>query len=110
VSLMAASAAGNLRPALWVAALLLGLDALQLGVAAWLARRSGGDPRHRHLPAMCTAGLLYRPLLLVVTLRSIMRLFDGVPLGWGKLSRRNTAIAYSAVAAAATVAARIARR
>jgi hypothetical protein len=47
---------------------------------------------------------------LVVTLRSIVRLFDGVPLGWGKLSRRNTAVAYSAAAAAATAAARIARR
>jgi cellulose synthase/poly-beta-1,6-N-acetylglucosamine synthase-like glycosyltransferase len=108
VSLLLAAASGNLQPAFMVGAALMGLDAVQLATAVWLARRSGGEARS--FPAMLTAGLLYRPLLLLVTLRSIVRLLDGVPLGWGKLSRRNTAVAYSAAAAAATVAARVARR
>lgn len=101
VSLGLAAIAGDLRPALITAASLAAVEVAQLAVAQWLARRSDGTPTGRLWPSLWTARLYYRPLLLAISLRSIARLADGVPLGWGKLARRNTAVAYSAATAAA---------
>ena len=97
----AAAVAGNLQPALVASALLCAVEVAQLVVAAALAHHSGGAGAWRLAPSLLTSRLLYRPLLLAVALRSIGRLFDGVPLGWGKLARRNTVVAYAAVTHAA---------
>lgn len=103
VSLVVAIAAGNLRPAIVAGLLLFGAELVQYLVAAILARRSGDRSAWRLAPSLLTARLLYGPLLLIVALRSIGRLLDGVPLGWGKLARRNTVVAYAAVTSSARV-------
>jgi hypothetical protein len=53
---------------------------------------------------MFTARICFRPILWGIALRSIARLADGVPLGWGKLDRRNTVVAYAAATATARAA------
>lgn len=99
VSLAAAAVAGNVAPALWTTALLAAVELLQLAVACALARRSGGAHTWRLVPSLVTARLVYRPLLWGISLRSIARLADGVPLGWGKLARRNSAVAFATATA-----------
>ncbi|MCU1277099.1 MAG: Polysaccharide deacetylase/glycosyl transferase, group 2 family protein [bacterium] len=91
----------NFAPALVSGALLAGVELAQFAVACILARRSGAAYAWRLLPSLLTARLFYRPILWGVTLRSIVRLADGVPLGWGKLARRNTAVAYAVATAPA---------
>jgi peptidoglycan/xylan/chitin deacetylase (PgdA/CDA1 family)/spore germination protein YaaH len=105
LALLAAGIAGNLQPAVVAATLFYGVEVLQFAIACALSRRGGGAGAWRLAPCLLTSRLLYRPLLLAVTLRSIGRILDGVPLGWGKLARRNTVVAY----AAATHAVRSAR-
>jgi hypothetical protein len=99
-----AGAAGQLAPALVTAALLALVDLAQFAAACALARRDDDTPTWRLLPSLWTARLCYRPLLLGISLRAIGRLVDGVPLGWGKLARRNTAVAYAAATAPVRVA------
>lgn len=100
VALVVAALAGNLRPALLAGALFVLAETLEWVAAAMLARRSGGGGAWRLAACLVTTRLFYRPLLLGVTLRSIGRLIDGVPLGWGKLARRNTVVAYAAATGA----------
>jgi peptidoglycan-N-acetylglucosamine deacetylase len=101
VSLALACAMGNVRPAIIAAAVLTAVELVQLAVAFLLARGSDGAPSPRLSLLALTARPYYRPLLLAISLRSIARLADGMPLGWGKLARRNTAVAYSAATAGA---------
>jgi cellulose synthase/poly-beta-1,6-N-acetylglucosamine synthase-like glycosyltransferase len=93
---------GNWQPALITAAVLFGVEVVQFAIAAVMARASGGSGLLRLVPSLLTSRILYRPVLLAIMLRSIGRLFDGVPLDWEKLARRNTAIAYAAATARAT--------
>ncbi|HEX6838440.1 MAG TPA: glycosyltransferase, partial [Polyangia bacterium] len=95
VSLAVAVAAGHLAPAAWTTLVLFTVELLQFAVACALARRSGASRAWRLLPSLATARLVYRPLLWWISLRSIVRLADGVPLGWGKLARRNSAVAFA---------------
>jgi cellulose synthase/poly-beta-1,6-N-acetylglucosamine synthase-like glycosyltransferase/peptidoglycan/xylan/chitin deacetylase (PgdA/CDA1 family) len=97
LALAVALLAGNVRPALITAAVLFGVEILQFVIAAMLARDSGASGLWRLVPALITSRLFYRALLLGVMLRSIGRLFDGVPVDWEKLTRRNTVIAYAAI-------------
>lgn len=94
LALAVAAVAGHVQPALIAAALLLVVEAAQCLTACLLAQRSGARHAWQLAPSLLTVRLLYRPLLLVLSLRSIGRLLDGVPLGWGKLARRNTVIGY----------------
>ncbi|HWE30129.1 MAG TPA: glycosyltransferase, partial [Polyangia bacterium] len=104
ISLAIAVAAHNFAPALVAAALLAGVELAQLLVACALARNSGGTHGWRVAPSLLTARICYRPILWGITWRSIARLADGVPLGWGKLARRNTAVAYAVATAPARTA------
>lgn len=101
IALGVAIAAGNWRPALIAGASLLTAEVAHFIAACALARASGAGVTWRLAPSLLTARLFYRPLLWIVSLRSIGRLADGVPLGWGKLARRNTVVAYAAAASAA---------
>jgi hypothetical protein len=96
LALVVAIAAGNPRPAIVASTLLFATELAQIMTACVLARRTHASAAWRLLPSLLTSRIIYRPLLLVVSLRSIGRLLDGVPLGWGKLARRNTAVAYAA--------------
>jgi cellulose synthase/poly-beta-1,6-N-acetylglucosamine synthase-like glycosyltransferase/peptidoglycan/xylan/chitin deacetylase (PgdA/CDA1 family)/spore germination protein YaaH len=89
-ALAAAVAAGHLRPALITSALLFAADLAQAALAVRLARRSGGAPPRRWLAWLIASRVVYRPLLMVVTWRSLARVLDGIPLGWNKLQRRGT--------------------
>lgn len=100
IAVVAATVSGNLHPAMVTSVVLFATELIQFLVAALLARRSNGNGL-RFVFSLLGARLFYRPLLLGVTLRSLVRLLDGVPLGWGKLARRNTVLAYAAVASAA---------
>ena len=104
LSLVIALAAGNVAPALVTALVMLALEAVQLTAACALASRSDGGAVWRLAPSLLTARLFYRPLLWGIALRSIARLADGMPLGWGKLARRNTAVAYAVATAPARAA------
>jgi cellulose synthase/poly-beta-1,6-N-acetylglucosamine synthase-like glycosyltransferase len=95
LALLAAAMTGNLRPALMTSAAFFATELLQFAMSSLLARRSNGGGL-RLLPSLLTSRLIYRPLLLAVTMRSLARLLDGVPLGWNKLARRNTVRAYIA--------------
>jgi cellulose synthase/poly-beta-1,6-N-acetylglucosamine synthase-like glycosyltransferase/peptidoglycan/xylan/chitin deacetylase (PgdA/CDA1 family)/spore germination protein YaaH len=100
IAVAAAAVSGNLRPAWTTSACLFAVELIQFLVAATLALRSGGRG-FRLAPSLLGVRFLYRPVLLMVMLRSLVRLLDGVPLYWNKLARRNTVIAYSAVASVA---------
>jgi cellulose synthase/poly-beta-1,6-N-acetylglucosamine synthase-like glycosyltransferase/peptidoglycan/xylan/chitin deacetylase (PgdA/CDA1 family) len=104
VGIAVAAAAHNFGPALATSALLAAIEILQLAIACVLARRTGDRSAWRLWPSLLTARLFYRPILWGITLRSIARLADGVPLGWGKLNRRNTAVAYATATAPARAA------
>jgi peptidoglycan-N-acetylglucosamine deacetylase len=104
VSLALAVAGANVTPALLAAALLSAVELAQFAVACSLARRSGAARAWRLLPSLLSARIFYRPILWGIALRSIARLADGVPLGWGKLARRNTAVAYAVATATARAA------
>ncbi|HEX9103749.1 MAG TPA: hypothetical protein VF997_16175, partial [Polyangia bacterium] len=93
-------------PAAWTAGAMLAVELAQFAVACALARASGGAGAWRLWPALLSARLVYRPILWGISLRSIARLADGVPLGWGKLARRNTAVAYAVATAPARAASR----
>jgi hypothetical protein len=83
-------ASGNVRP-LAVTAGLVGV--IELGLT-WLAvrwaRSTGGMPSFRPFVWSMVTRVFYRPLLLVVLLRSLVRAVEGIPLGWNKLARRGT--------------------
>jgi cellulose synthase/poly-beta-1,6-N-acetylglucosamine synthase-like glycosyltransferase len=100
LALLIAAASGNLRPALITSAFLFATELIQFIVACVLSYRSKGSGLQLFLSVIATR-LFYRPLLLGITLRSLARLLDGVPLGWAKLARRNTVLAYAAIASAA---------
>jgi peptidoglycan/xylan/chitin deacetylase (PgdA/CDA1 family) len=85
-----ALACGNWRPAAIASAAFCAIDGVQLVVAAALARRGGGSCRVA-ARAWLAARFIQRPLLLWVALRSLARVIDGIPLGWGKLARRGLA-------------------
>lgn len=104
LSLVIALAAHNFAPAMTAAAVLTAVELAQFAVAAALARRSGATRAWRLAPSLLTGRIWYRPILWGITLRSIVRLADGIPLGWGKLDRRNTVVAYAAATAAARAA------
>jgi len=104
VSLVVAGAAHNWTPAVAATAILCGVELAQFAVACTLARGSGDAHAWRLWPSLVTARLVYRPILWGIALRSIVRIADGVPLGWGKLTRRNTAIAYAVATAPARAA------
>ncbi|HZS39534.1 MAG TPA: glycosyltransferase [Polyangia bacterium] len=90
VSLLVAAAAGNWRPALEASAILLGAELVQAVAACWFERRSGRRSGLSLVRWLLVARLVYRPILLGVMARSLARVLDGVPLGWGKLARRGT--------------------
>jgi cellulose synthase/poly-beta-1,6-N-acetylglucosamine synthase-like glycosyltransferase/peptidoglycan/xylan/chitin deacetylase (PgdA/CDA1 family) len=85
VAALAALIVGSFGPALVASVVLLVTEALQ----AVLACRLGGRG-WRLLPWLLVARIVYRPLLLGVLVRSLLRTLDGVPLGWNKLPRRGT--------------------
>jgi len=95
LALAVALAARNLAPAVWTTGIMLAVEVAQFAVASLLARRSGAAHAWRLWPSLLTARFFYRPLLWGIALRSIARLADGVPLGWGKLARRNSALAFA---------------
>jgi peptidoglycan/xylan/chitin deacetylase (PgdA/CDA1 family) len=99
VALALAAAAHNYAPALAASVLLASVELVQFATACLLARRAGDTHAWRLWPCVVTARVFYRPILWGIALRAIVRLADGVPLGWGKLTRRNTAVAYSAATA-----------
>jgi peptidoglycan/xylan/chitin deacetylase (PgdA/CDA1 family) len=90
VQVALALAAGNLAPAIMASAILLALDAVQIGVAWRLARGSGVDDRLPLLRALLWSRWVHRPLLFAVQVRALWRVLDGIPLSWGKLQRRAT--------------------
>jgi hypothetical protein len=90
LALAAAVASGHLAPAIVTSLALLAADVAQAGLAIRLARRSGGSGVRRWLWWLIVSRFVYRPLLTAVTWRSLARVADGVPLGWGKLARRGT--------------------
>jgi cellulose synthase/poly-beta-1,6-N-acetylglucosamine synthase-like glycosyltransferase len=90
VQVVLALAAGNLLPAVAASTILLALDGVQIGVAWCFARRSGVDERLPFLRALWWSRWVHRPLLFAVQVRALWRVLDGIPLGWGKLQRRNT--------------------
>ena len=104
VALVVAAAAHNWTPAVTATAILAGIELAQFVVACLLAHRSGDTRAWRLWPSLFTARLFYRPILWGIAVRSIARLADGVPLGWGKLTRRNTAVAYAVATAPARAA------
>jgi cellulose synthase/poly-beta-1,6-N-acetylglucosamine synthase-like glycosyltransferase len=91
---IAALAMGNWRPAVMATTCLLAVECMQLAVACALQRSSGGSGGWRSFGWVLGSRLAYRPLLLIVTLRSIVRVLDGVPIGWGKLLRRGTVVGF----------------
>lgn len=101
ISLAVALAAHNLAPALVATGVLATIEVAQFVVASSLAARSGGTYGWRLAPTLLTARLCYRVILWFIALRSIARLVDGIPLGWGTLNRRNTAVAYAVATAPA---------
>jgi cellulose synthase/poly-beta-1,6-N-acetylglucosamine synthase-like glycosyltransferase len=100
LAIIVAAFSGNLRPALMTSAFLFATELIQAVVACVLSYRSKGKGLRLLLSVVATR-LFYRPLLLGITLRSLARLLDGVPLGWAKLARRNTVLAYAAIVSAA---------
>jgi cellulose synthase/poly-beta-1,6-N-acetylglucosamine synthase-like glycosyltransferase len=90
VALVAALATGHLAPALVTSAALLVADLVQALVAVRLARGSGGSVPRRWIFWLLASRVFYRPLLMAVMWRSLARVLDGIPLGWGKLERRGT--------------------
>jgi hypothetical protein len=90
VGAVAAVAAGNLAPALLATAVLLATEVVHALTAGVLERRAGGRGGLRLLGWLLAGRVLYRPLLLLVLARSLGRVLDGIPLGWGKLARRGT--------------------
>jgi cellulose synthase/poly-beta-1,6-N-acetylglucosamine synthase-like glycosyltransferase len=90
LALVAAAATGHLAPAIATSLALLAADIVQTWLAIYLQRRSGGAGVRRWLWWLLVSRFLYRPLLMAVTWRSLARVADGVPLGWGKLARRGT--------------------
>ncbi len=82
--------AGRWRGALLASALLVSAEVAQLVAARRFAAHAGGRPDQRHAWLWLPSRLIYRPLLFVVLARALWRTLDGVPLGWGKLARRNT--------------------
>lgn len=105
IAVAVAALGGNLKPAFITSAALFASELLQLIVACVLARRSNGSG-FRLLPSMFASRVCYRPLLLGIMIRSLLRIVDGVPLGWGKLARRNTVRAYAAAVSSAAAAAK----
>jgi cellulose synthase/poly-beta-1,6-N-acetylglucosamine synthase-like glycosyltransferase len=99
-AMVVAAISGNLLPALIISAFLFATELIQFVVACVLSYRSQGAGIRLFLSVIPTR-LFYRPLLLGITLRSLARLLDGVPLGWAKLTRRNTVLAYAAIVSAA---------
>jgi len=89
-SAVAAAMAGNFGPALVVSGVLFLVELVQLLIACRLERRSGGHTPRRLFAWVVASRFYYRPLLLWVGLRSLWRILDGIPLGWGKLARRGT--------------------
>jgi hypothetical protein len=87
---VAALAAGNFAPALYATTALLGVELVHALTAGLLERRTGGRGGLRLVGWLVAGRLLYRPLLLLVLARSLGRVLDGIPLGWGKLARRGT--------------------
>ncbi len=86
VALSAAAVAGNWRPALFATTALTVAEWLQTAIACWFDRRG----RWRLMLWLPAARVIYRPILWLVTARSLARVLDGIPLGWGKLARRGT--------------------
>lgn len=81
---------GNLRPALVASLVLLAVEIAQTAVALLLARRSGIRERLPLVRAWLWSRVVHRPVLFVVQVRALLRVLDGIPVGWGKLARRNT--------------------
>jgi hypothetical protein len=104
VAFALAAAAHNYAPAVAASSVLAVVELLQFAVAGAFARGKGGAQAMHLWPSLFAARLVYRPILWWIALRSIMRLADGVPLGWGKLARRNTAVAYAVATAPARAA------
>jgi cellulose synthase/poly-beta-1,6-N-acetylglucosamine synthase-like glycosyltransferase/peptidoglycan/xylan/chitin deacetylase (PgdA/CDA1 family) len=99
IAIVVACLSGNLRPALITSAFLFATEICQFVFACALSYRTKGSGA-RLIGSVVATRLFYRPLLLAVTMRSLARLLDGVPLGWAKLARRNTVLAYAAITAA----------
>ena len=104
LSLALALAARNATPAIVTTMLMLAVELLQFATACVLARRSGNGDAWRLAPSLLTARIFYRPILWGISLRSVARIADGMPLGWGKLARRNTVVAYAVATAPARAA------
>jgi hypothetical protein len=90
VGAVAALAAGNLGPALLATTVLFGSELVHALTAGLLELRAGGRGGLRLIGWLVAGRVLYRPLLLLVLARSLGRVLDGIPLGWGKLARRGT--------------------
>jgi cellulose synthase/poly-beta-1,6-N-acetylglucosamine synthase-like glycosyltransferase len=85
VQLAFAAWGGRLGAAVGAWAILMGVEAAQLAVALWLARAKAPLLR-----GWVWSQLVQRPVLTLVQLRALWRVLDGIPLGWGKLTRRNS--------------------
>jgi cellulose synthase/poly-beta-1,6-N-acetylglucosamine synthase-like glycosyltransferase len=90
VAMVAALYAGNFVPALLATVVLFGVELAHALAAGLLERRGGGRGGLRLVGWLVAGRLFYRPLLLLVLARSLGRVLDGIPLGWGKLARRGT--------------------
>jgi cellulose synthase/poly-beta-1,6-N-acetylglucosamine synthase-like glycosyltransferase/peptidoglycan/xylan/chitin deacetylase (PgdA/CDA1 family)/spore germination protein YaaH len=104
LALALAAAAHNYTPAVAASVILAVVELVQFAIACVWARRAGDVAAIRLWPSLLAARVFYRPILWWIALRSIVRLADGVPLGWGKLARRNTAVAYAVATAQARAA------
>jgi len=104
LALALAALAHNYTPAVAASTIFVVVELLQFAIACVFARSGGDADATRLWPSLFVARVFYRPILWWIGLRSIVRLADGVPLGWGKLARRNTAVAYAVATAPARAA------
>jgi len=104
LALALAALAHNYTPAVAASTIFVAVELLQFAIACVFARSGGDADATRLWPSLFVARVFYRPILWWIGLRSIVRLADGVPLGWGKLARRNTAVAYAVATAPARAA------
>jgi peptidoglycan/xylan/chitin deacetylase (PgdA/CDA1 family)/spore germination protein YaaH/GT2 family glycosyltransferase len=85
VQLVFAAGGGRLGAAVAAWAILQGVELAQLAVALGLARAEAPLLR-----GWLWSLLVQRPVLTLVQLRALWRVLDGIPLGWGTLTRRNS--------------------
>jgi cellulose synthase/poly-beta-1,6-N-acetylglucosamine synthase-like glycosyltransferase len=87
-SLATALMAGTPGAAALVWLALLVLESVQV-IASWLlCDKPARPPITAAATSFIWTRLYFRPLLYLVALRSLWRVLDGVPLGWGHLGRR----------------------